>query len=270
MLNDVVKDIVQAVKQNVESGMQALAEKLEPRIKALEEKPEAKEGVSRETVEQLIQESLKSIEKPKDGEPGTSVTIEDVKPLIDRAVLEAVEGIQIPEVKDGEPGKDALELEILPSLDEAKSYPRGVYAMHNGGVFRSYEKTQGMRGWECILEGIKDIDISYDGERGITVKCEKSGGAVVEKSFTMPNQINKGVWRPGEYKKHDTVCWSGSTWIALEDTKDAPGDVSKHWIIMAKQGGTGKSAYDIARAAGFEGTRQEWLDSLGKKQTVKI
>lgn len=310
MLDSIVKEIADTVKENVQSGIKMLADRFEPRIKALEERtiPEAIKGdkgdsVTVDDVMPIIKDLINEIPAPKDGEDGTSVTIEDVKPLVDEAVTEAVKGIQIPQPKDGkdavidydaiqkmideavlkavsaitipvprngEDGRDAIDLEIEPSIDEEKSYQRGVYASHNGGLWRSFERTKGMRGWECIVDGIADIDVQYDGARSVAVKTIKSSGNEVTKDFSIPAMIYKDIWKEGEYKAQDCVTLSGSLWCALEDTTDRPGDASKAWRMVAKRGGTGKSAYDIAREAGFSGTREQWLGTLGKKPTVKL
>ena len=55
----------------------------------------------------------------------------------------------LPTARDGAPGadgRDALQLEVLPAVDEQKSYTRGTYAKHVGGLWRAFEQTSGMRG----------------------------------------------------------------------------------------------------------------------------
>ena len=82
--------------------------------------------------------------------------------MLKQAVDDAVAAL--PPAQDG---RDALQLEIQPFIDEGKSYPRGSYATHNGGLWRAYEKTHGMRGWECIVDGVSDVDISMNGQRNL-------------------------------------------------------------------------------------------------------
>jgi hypothetical protein len=143
-------------------------------------------------------------------------------------------------------------------------------ARHRGGLWRAFERTKGMRGWECIVAGIADIGIEFDGERSLTIKLEKSDGEAVVKDFTIPALLDRGVWREEEYAKSDCVTFSGALWIATKDKPIGRPGISSDWRLAVKRGGTGKSAFDLARDAGFTGTRQEWLDGLGKKPTVKL
>jgi hypothetical protein len=62
------------------------------------------------------------------------------------------------------------------------------------------------------LDGAQ-IDFSYDGERGLTVRCGKAS-----KIFTMPVMIYRDIYKEGAfYATGDVVSWSGSLWIARED-----------------------------------------------------
>ncbi|ECM5623126.1 phage gp6-like head-tail connector protein, partial [Salmonella enterica subsp. enterica] len=144
--------------------------------KAVAEIPVPKDGKDfdpatlKQAVELAVSEAVAAIPAPQDGK---SVTVDDVQPMIQELVSSAIP--EFPDVKslvreavallpppepgrDGEDGRDALSLEILPFIDEGKSYPRGSYATHNGGLWRAYEKTHGMRGWECLVDGVAGID----------------------------------------------------------------------------------------------------------------
>lgn len=235
------------------------------------EKGDAAE-VDMEAVKLLIIEEVRKIELPipekgDKGDPGV-VDMDAVKEII----LEAVKTITVTEVKNivlPEP-KSAVDIEIEDGIDETKAYPRNSYARHKGGLWRSFERTKGMKGWECIVAGVNNISVEYDGERTVSVTVEQSDGEPVAKEFALPVMIDRGVWREGDYLKGDTVTFSGAIWVAQKDTPTGRPGISADWRLACKRGGTGKSAYDLAREAGFEGTRQEWLDGLGKKPTVKI
>lgn len=77
--------------------------------------------------------------------------------------------------------------------------------------------------------------------------------------------LKPGMWRayvyPDEgrsYTLHLGVPENGETTIA-----DAVGEIVPEGIITrGEQGDPGASAYEIAVAEGFNGTEQEWLDSL--------
>lgn len=178
-----------------------------------------------------------------DGKDGKSISIEDILPLIPE-VKHGVDG------KDGQPGRDALQLEIMPGIDETKSYQRGSFAKHNGGLWRSFETTIGMRGWECIVDGMANLTIEQDGERVFKAIAQLSSGGVSEKSIIIPAQINRGVWREGIYEKGDVVTWGGSQWHCEDITEDRPGAGSKDWLLIVKCGRPGKDGLNGKDAPG--------------------
>ena len=177
----------------------------------------------------MIQRAVSAIEVPQP----------DPLPDIAQMVKDAVANIPKPE--DGEPGedgKDALQIEIMPHIDAEKSYPRGTYAMHHGGLWRSYQKTTGMNGWECLVDGISDIDITQAEERQFTVTAVKSSGEKTEKTFSVPVMIYRDIFKDGvKYYPGDSVTWGGSVWYCHQETGDKPGeDGSKGWKLAVKRG----------------------------------
>lgn len=62
----------------------------------------------------------------------------------------------------GEPGRDAADIEILSEINEAKSYPKGTFACHRGGLIRAARKTSAITdslesaGWRVIMNGIAE------------------------------------------------------------------------------------------------------------------
>lgn len=112
-------------------------------------------------------------EHGKDGADGRSVTLEEVAPMINRVVAEAIARIPppvagkdgkdgengrdgesvhpdtvrsmvadqvrlavdaIPRPRDGEPGRDATAIDYRDGIDAAASYPRGTHALYRGGI----------------------------------------------------------------------------------------------------------------------------------------
>ena len=207
----------------------------------------------------MVSEAVAALPPAQDGK---SVTPEDVRPLLQELVTAAVSEIPVPrDGKDYDPavlkqavddavaalppaqdGRDALQLEIQPFIDEGKSYTRGSYATHNGGLWRAYEKTHGMRGWECIVDGVSDVDISMNGQRNFIVTVNRASGASEKKSFDIPAMVYRGVFKSGdEYLPGDTVTWGGSLWHCDEQTQDKPGEAgSKGWTLAAKRGRDGR------------------------------
>jgi hypothetical protein len=109
--------------------------------------------------------------------------------------------------------------------------------------------------------GFDDLSMEYDGVRGFTLKFVR-GSEEKLFAFSLPVPVYRGVFKEGdEYAKHDTATWGGSVWMAKADTTNKPGQ-SDDWQLMVKQGGEGKSAYDIAKERGYKGSRQDWVNDL--------
>lgn len=133
-------------------------------------------------------------------------------------------------------GRDAAALEILPAIDADKSYPRGTWAKHAGGLWWSFQQTSGMRGWECQVEGIKSITPTVSGKTmGVSV-VTSSGDEFRAEAF-VPVQVYRGVWADGEFEQGDTATWAGSLWHCNQTgTKAKPGDGSTDWTLAVKKG----------------------------------
>ncbi|EEX4328854.1 phage portal protein, partial [Escherichia coli] len=208
-----------------------------------------------EVLKQAVNDAVANIPVPADGK---SITPDDVRPMLEQMVKEAVSHIPAPsDGRDYDPevlkqavleavnalpapqdGRDATALEVLPAIDVQKSFPRGTYATHLGGLWRAYEKTHGMRGWECLVDGVADIDVSMTDERLFSVVIRQSSGQCTEKTFSLPVMLYRGVFRTGEiYHPGDTVTWGGSLWHCNSMTGDKPGEAhSSGWTLAAKRG----------------------------------
>jgi hypothetical protein len=216
-------------------------------------------------VSKMVSEAVAALPVPADGK---SLTPDDIRPLLKEMVEDAISDIPTPrDGKDADPeaikaavsdalaalpepespasgadGRDALQIEILPGIDAEKSYPRGTYATYSGGLWRSFEKTAGMRGWECVVDGISAVDVANDDERMFTVTVTRASGACETKTFGIPVMIYRGVFKAeGSYQPGDTVTWGGSLWHCDETTADKPGELgSKGWTLATKRGRDGK------------------------------
>ncbi|WP_248884238.1 phage gp6-like head-tail connector protein [Escherichia coli] len=210
------------------------------------ELPDLSQSIA-DAAQSAVKQALESLPKPKDGK---SVSAEDLRSLVEEVVSASLPepvdveklaedvAANIPVPEPGSDGKDALSIELEPFIDEKKSYPRGTYATHNGGLWRSHEKTHGMRGWECIVDGVSNVDIKQDNQRTFSISLERASGAVEVKSFDVPVTIYRDVFKTGtEYQPGDTVTWGGSMWHCNEPTTDKPGETgSKGWTLAVKKG----------------------------------
>lgn len=166
---------------------------------------------------------------------------------LDELARSAAALVPVPQAAPAEHGRDALDLEILPDIDESKQYPRGTYAAHRGGLWKSYERTHGMRGWECIVDGIDGVTVTQDSVREFSVTLSKSSGTSAVQKFSLPVQVYKGVYREGEpYEANDTATWAGSVWVCNKNaTTDKPG-TSDDWSLAVKAGRAGKDLRENA------------------------
>ncbi|EPB1862929.1 phage gp6-like head-tail connector protein [Escherichia coli] len=210
------------------------------------ELPDVNQLVS-EAVSDAVKQIAESIRIPEDGK---SVTVDELRPLVEEVVKASIPepidvekltedvAANIPVPEPGADGKDALSIELEPFIDEQKCYPRGTYATHNGGLWRSHEKTHGMRGWECIVDGVSNVDIKQDNQRTFSITLQRASGAIEVKSFDIPVTIYRDVFKAGtEYQPGDTVTWGGSMWHCNEPTTDKPGETgSKGWTLAVKKG----------------------------------
>lgn len=221
-------------------------------------------------------------EDGKPGEDGKSVSIEDIQPLIVEHIEKMVAQIPVPKngeqgppgergekgedgkdadldavqkmvqdevssieivVPEPDHGRDALQIEIMPEIDAEKSYPRGTYATHKGGLWRSHEKTLGMRGWECIVNGISETRIESVDHRTFKIINVDSRGVESTHERQLPGMIYKGIFSPDNtYLAGDTVTFGGSLWVAKKDDPQGKPGQSQDWQLVVKKGRDGKSA----------------------------
>lgn len=146
-----------------------------------------------------------------DGQDGTSVTVEDVRPLVESEIGKALLDFErraqdvllrsvaaLPKPADGKDGRDALDLEDL------------------------------------------GIEVAEDG-RTITLSLAR-GDHRVERSVKLPTVIDRGVFRDGEtYERNDGVTFGGSWWLAQKDAPVGKPDAGNgDWRLAVKKGRDGR------------------------------
>lgn len=168
---------------------------------------------------------------------------EATKSAVEEALAALPKPIDDVKGKDGVDGRDAIHLEVLPSINPEKSYPRNTYAKHNGGLWRSFETTDGMRGWECVVEGIAAFGLVKDGERNVALKIVGSAGLTKELPIEFNGMLFKGQFSPSKmYNVGDTVMYAGSLWHCnVKGTDQVPSDGTDAWGLCAKRGRDGKT-----------------------------
>lgn len=182
-------------------------------------------------VQQRLAAALTEIPKPENGRDGR-------------------DGRDGKDGKDGMPGRDALALSILPGIDEARSYPRGTWAKHAGGLICAERDTEAIKegdmaaaGWSVAVDGVAAVVVTQGEDlRTITISSMLTSGLRAETSFQVPVVLERGVYKDDvEYAQGDGVTWDGSFWIAQRRTKAKPGTCAD-WRLAVKRGRDGKDA----------------------------
>lgn len=111
--------------------------------------------------------------------------------------------------------------------------------------------------------GFDDMDVEYDGERGLTLRFSQ-GERLKEFPFTLPIPLDRGQHKAGaDYIRGDAVTHGGSLWIAQKATEDKPG-TSDAWRLAVKCGRDGKHGKDGERGErGPEGRAGRDLTQIG-------
>ena len=156
-----------------------------------------------------------------------------------------IPGPQGPQGIQGKDGRDALQIDILPSVDLSRSYPRGTFALYDGGIIHSFRNTLPgepleKSGWEVILPVQRIVVSQGEDPRSFTVRTYTTGGDFTDAKFFIPAMIYQGIWHAGAYGRGDVVTYAGSAWhCQVDDAKDQPG-TSDQWKLMVKEGRRGK------------------------------
>lgn len=201
------------------------------------------------------------------GKDGKSITIEDVQPIIDRAVAliceeaeqaisEAVKAIPTPkDGKDGRDGKDGERGEKGdPGADGAgiadTLIDRGgaLVVTYTDGRVKSLGQVVGGDGRDGKdgrdgVDGIgfDSFELEYLPEtHEIAVKASAAGRAK-EIRYPAGGIRPAGYWREGtKARAGDAWVHDGSGWVALRDTESKPSSKSDDWILMARRGRDGE------------------------------
>lgn len=179
-------------------------------------------------------------------EPGNSVTVDDVRPVIEEAVQRAVAAL--PAAQDGCGIAELLidrDGQLVATMDDGRVKMLGPVVGKDGtdADMAAIERS--------IAEKVAAIPAPLDGVGFDDMVCEvREDGTYlvfvkgdVIKELRLPIPMDKGVWKEGTtYKAGDGVSWAGSFWIAAENTTAKP-DTSKDgkpWRMAVRRGRDGK------------------------------
>ena len=158
------------------------------------------------------------------GKDGTSVSVEDVTPVLADLVGKAVAAL--PPAQKGEPGEPGLRGEPGRDGRDASDIPM----------------LKGFIGEEMRLrldETLKSFDVTTpDDGRTLTFSFDVSG-ETVQREIKTSLVLDRGVWKSGPFAKGDGVSFGGSFFIAQLDTEDKP-ETSGAWRLAVKRGRDGR------------------------------
>lgn len=191
------------------------------------------------------------------GEPGASIKGE--KGDAGENGKDGRDGRDAKDGRDGKDGKDALEIYPLNAIDLDRSFPRGTWAKHAGGLWLARQATTPgpieASGWENMVDGLAHCVFKQsDDLRTMSVEFIKSSGFSYRFEASMPVVLDQGVFRDGQtYVRGDGVTYGGSFFICqVDSTTDNPA-TSKAWRCSVKRGAAGKDGASITGPQGPEG-----------------
>lgn len=229
-------------------AMKAQIEGLQAQIADLTTKAQP----SQEPVAALVQKAIGAIPIPKDGkdgEPGkdgTSVTVEDVAPLIQAEVAKALAGIQLPkDGANGHDGKDGVGVagavigrdgDLILTLSDGTVKNLGLVVGQRGE--KGEPGLNGTNGLDGL--GFEDLAVVLEDERTFVITATKGERVKEIGRFTLPVLIYRDVYKPGQkYEPGDVVTWGNQSYVCKEATTIKPGD-GPAWRLMVRKGGEGK------------------------------
>jgi hypothetical protein len=206
-------------KDGKDCDMEAVKAMVLDAVKAI---PAPKNGKDADPVDvdAIVERVVKNIPAPKDG---TSVTIDDVRPMIGTEVSKAVAAIPLP--KDG--------VGLAGSMIDRDGC---LMATLTNGEVKNLGPVVGKDGI-----GFESFDMEYLPESHEVAIKASAAGRTKELRFPAGGIRPGGYWRDGT-KALAAQTWvhDGSMFIALKDTSEKPSADSKDWIIGARRGRDGE------------------------------
>lgn len=258
LVEQVIAKAVAAIPapENGKDGTSVTVEDVAPMIEDLVSKAAASISVSveaevdyarvDETIAKRVDEAVGAIPVPRNGKDGTSVTVDDVKPVVEEIVRRAV--AEIPAPQDGVGVVDALierDGSLTLTMSNGTTKKLGVVVGRDAdldAIKRQIDDhlatlpkpRDGVDGF-----GFEDLNVEQVGERGFRFVFAK-GDRHKAFEFALPVVIDRGVFKAGtKYAAGDGVTFGGSFWIAQAETTDKP-ENSKSWRLAVKRGRDGK------------------------------
>lgn len=217
---------------------------------------------------EAVAKSAATLVRVPEAKDGTSVTAEDVRPMLEEMVSKAVAAL--PKAEKGQdadmPALKAHLDELIKTVQPAAPLPAptvdevaATFERRFSDLTLSWERQardtfekaadrmpKPKDGRDAVdLEGF-DLVLSEDG-RTVTVKMQ-AGETVIEKSVKIGAVIDRGTYKhDGQYEKGDGTSYGGSYWIAkCDNPQGVPGTGETDWRCAVKKGRDGKDLRENA------------------------
>lgn len=201
---------------------------LSERVSALPEAPKPVDLAPLTAQIDALGERVAELPAPAPGKDGSSVTVDDVRPLVEEAVTRAVAAIPVPAAgRDGVGVAGAMidragNLQLTLSSGEVKDL--GPVVGKDGASFDGF-------------------DFEYLPETHEIRAVARCAGREKEIRYDAGGIRNRGYWREGlRAKAGDAFASDGCLWVANVDTPAKPSAESKDWTLAARQGRPGEAA----------------------------
>lgn len=273
MLTDMIaRDMAATVRKAIDEALSGVLRGYEEKLARLEkaladtEKPPAQSDVEG-WAKAAAQAVLDTLPPPQKGEDGKSVTLEDVKPILedmvkaieipvpDIAPLESrIEAAikAIPEPKDGKDGESVTAKEVAEEMEGhfakwALDFERKADLVLQKAVDKLRQPEDGKDGRDAFPLEDFAINLSEDGR---TVEISLGAGEkMIQRSLKIPAILDRGVYRKEHaYERGDGVTYGGSFWIAQKDAPEGVPGGSEDWRLAVKRGRDGRESVKIERS----------------------
>ncbi len=172
-------------------------------------------------------------EKGIDGAPGApgldgkSITVDDVRPLLDEAVE-----VRLKALIENQHAAWALSWERAANENMQRVIDR-IPAPKDGRDGRD-----GKDGQDALE--LDDFELQHDGDGGVTLRFAR-GDMVKEFTLRLPALVDCGVFKAEErYLRGNGVTFGGSFWIAQKDMPAGKPGESADWRLAVKKGRDGR------------------------------
>lgn len=195
-------------------------------------------------VRELVAAAFEALPPPKEGPPGPQGPAGETGPA-GKDGERGADGERGHDGKDGAPGRDGADgksvtiEDVRPILDAAAAnwaleFERRAQERLEAAIAAIPKPKDGLDGLS-----IEDLEVEHDGDGTLIFRFAR-GEVKREFPVRLPRFRDKGVWREeneSEYREGDGVSCGGSLWLAQRDAPEGrPDSGNGHWRLAVQRG----------------------------------